>query len=119
LPTASAYGASKAALVNMAESLYPDMKKQGIALSLVMPGFVKTPLTDKNTFPMPFRISAEEAATRIRRGMEKKHFLITFPRRFTTGLRLLRLLPYGLLFPLLAKATASRQGGVQPLGQQE
>lgn len=101
LPTASAYGASKAALINFAEALQLDLKGTGIALSLINPGFVRTPLTDQNSFPMPFLLEAEDAAGRIIQGLEKRHFEIAFPWRFVFGLKLLRLLPYSVYFPLV------------------
>jgi short-subunit dehydrogenase len=100
LPTAAAYGASKAALINMAEAMRPELAERGIVLQLVNPGFVKTPLTDRNDFPMPFLISAETAASEILRGLESERFEIAFPGRFVTLLKLARLLPYGLYFRL-------------------
>lgn len=93
LPRAEAYGASKAAVTYMIEALRLDLKREGIALSLVSPGFVKTPLTDRNDFPMPFRISVEEASDRIRKGLARKSTEIHFPKRFTYVLKLLSLLP--------------------------
>jgi len=100
LPTAAAYGASKAALINKAESLKPELDRYGVHISVVNPGFVKTPLTDRNEFPMPFLIGADDAANRIVRGLRQGRFEIAFPRRFVWGLKVLRCLPYGLYFPL-------------------
>jgi len=105
LPTASAYGASKAALINMTEALKLDCDRHGIKLQLIDPGFVKTPLTDKNSFPMPFLISAERAAGRIEAGLGSDRFEITFPKRFTWMLKLMRILPYRLYFLLTRQAT--------------
>ncbi|GGO79756.1 oxidoreductase [Marinobacterium nitratireducens] len=105
LPTASAYGASKAALINFAEALQPEFRQQGLALSLVNPGFVRTPLTDRNDFPMPFLLEADDAARRIVRGLEKNRFEIAFPWRFVFWLKLMRLLPYRLYFPLVTRMT--------------
>ncbi len=106
LKTASAYGASKAALINMAEALHADLEGYGIDVRLVCPGFVKTPLTDLNTFPMPFMVTAEVAAERIWQGLEKgTSFEITFPRRFAYILKLARMLPYSLYFRLARRAT--------------
>jgi short-subunit dehydrogenase len=105
LPRAGAYGASKAALRYFAESLKLDLQLEGIDVRVVSPGFVKTPLTDKNDFPMPFRISSEQAAQRILKGLESKNFDIAFPKRFTWCLKLLSKLPDRLRFKLLGKAS--------------
>lgn len=105
LPTALVYGATKAALINLAETLYMDLASRGIGVYLINPGFVKTPLTDKNTFEMPALISAGEAARAIVSGFERGRFEIHFPRRFTLWLKLLRLLPYRWYFSLVRKGT--------------
>lgn len=105
LPTSAYYGATKAAQINLAEALKFDLDRFGIKLQLVDPGFVKTPLTDKNEFAMPFLIDVETAAARMARGFEGNSFEITFPRRFTYLMKLLRLLPYRLYFPLVARMT--------------
>ena len=105
LPTSAAYGATKAALINMAESLKFDLDPLGIDLQVVNPGFVETPATAQNAFEMPALVSADVAARRIIEGMAAGGFEITFPRRFTYVLKLLRLLPYALYFPLVRKAT--------------
>ena len=105
LPTALVYGATKAALSNLAETLYLDLAPRGIAVYLINPGFVKTPLTDKNTFKMPALISADEAAREIIAGFARGSFEIHFPRRFTLWLKLLRLLPYRWYFTLVHKGT--------------
>ena len=98
LPTALVYGATKAALINLAETLYLDLKPRGLDVYLVNPGFVKTPLTDKNEFKMPALISAEEAAGHTLRGLERGAFEIDYPKRFTLAMKLLRVLPYWLYF---------------------
>ncbi len=103
LPTAAAYGASKAAVINMCEALRPELAEAGVRLSLVNPGFVKTPLTDKNEFDMPFLIDADRAADRLVDGLESGRFEITFPRRFTWLMKLLRILPYGLFFRITGR----------------
>lgn len=100
LPTAAAYGATKAGLINMCEALKPEMDRNGIGLTLVNPGFVRTPLTDRNEFNMPFLMEPEDAAERLVRGIESGRFEVTFPKRLTWGLKLLRCLPYLLYFPL-------------------
>ncbi|QFY59920.1 SDR family NAD(P)-dependent oxidoreductase [Rhizobium grahamii] len=108
LPTSAAYGATKAALINMAESLKFDLDKMGIRIQVVTPGFVDTPATRKNEFPMPSLISAEEAAAEISAGLKSKRFEITFPKRFTYTLKLLKLVPYGLYFRLINRSTGWR-----------
>ena len=105
LPSASAYGPTKAALINLCESLKPDLDRYGVRISLINPGFVRTPLTDLNPFPMPFLMEADAAARRIVAGLDKGAFEITFPRRFTFMLKLARILPYALYFRLVKRAT--------------
>ena len=103
LPESSAYGASKAALVNLAESLYLDLRKTGIDVKIINPGFVRTPLTDKNTFPMPFLIEAEKAAYIIANGLYGKKFEIRFPALFAGFMGLLRLLPNRIYLTMAGK----------------
>lgn len=98
LPTAAAYGASKAALINMAEALRPELAGHGVILQVVNPGFVKTPMTGQNRFPMPFLVSAEQAAASILRGMRSDRFEITFPLRFAFLMKLVRLVPDRIYF---------------------
>ena len=105
LPKALIYGASKAAVINFTESLYLDLEPKGIGVYLISPGFVRTPLTDRNEFPMPALISAEEAAEEILRGLRKGRFEIHFPRRFTRMLKLLQMLPYRWYFALVHRST--------------
>ena len=105
LPTSAAYGASKAALVNLAESLKLELDRHDVRVALVMPGFVRTPLTDRNPFPMPFLMDVETAAGRTLAGLEGDGFEITFPRRFTWQLKVARMLPYRLYFPLIHRLT--------------
>jgi NAD(P)-dependent dehydrogenase (short-subunit alcohol dehydrogenase family) len=100
LPPASAYGATKAALINLCEALKPELDAAGVRLTLVNPGFIKTPLTDLNDFPMPFLMEVDAAAERLVRGLDSSRFEITFPRRFTWAMKVLRCLPYGLFFLL-------------------
>ena len=104
LPNSSGYGPSKAALTNLTESIYFDFKKHNVKISLVSPGFIKTPLTDKNEFPMPFIRSPEFAADKIFQGMtEKNMFEIHFPLGLTLTLKFLRILPYKLYLFLIDK----------------
>jgi NAD(P)-dependent dehydrogenase (short-subunit alcohol dehydrogenase family) len=100
LPTAAAYGMTKAGLINMAEALRPELAALGIELQVVNPGFVRTPLTDRNRFPMPFLVEAEDAAAAIEWGLARRRFEIAFPRRFVLLMKLLRLLPYPLFFAI-------------------
>ncbi|SES06057.1 SDR family NAD(P)-dependent oxidoreductase [Rhizobium sp. NFR03] len=105
LPTSGAYGATKAALINMAESLKFDLDKQGIRIQVVNPGFVDTPATKENAFPMPALVSPQEAADAIVAGLQASGFEITFPKRFTYVLKFINILPYWLYFPLINAAT--------------
>jgi NAD(P)-dependent dehydrogenase (short-subunit alcohol dehydrogenase family) len=105
LPTAAAYGPSKAALINMAESLKLDCDRLGIKLQLVDPGFVKTPLTDRNDFPMPFLMPVDAAVDALIAGLATRRFEIVFPRRFALILKLLNMLPYDAYFALVRRMT--------------
>ena len=104
LPNSSGYGPSKAALTNLAESLYFDFKKYNVRISLISPGFIKTPLTDKNEFKMPFIKSPEYAAEKIFNGLTKSDaFELHFPKELTLILKFLRILPYKIYLYLIAK----------------
>jgi short-subunit dehydrogenase len=105
LPRAHAYGGSKAALRYFVECLKADIQHKGIDVRLISPGFVKTPLTDKNDFDMPFMISSDDAASRIIKGLNTSTFDIHFPKRFTLILKLFSLLPDSIKFYLLSKIT--------------
>lgn len=100
LPRAEAYGASKAALSHFLESLRLDLHGEGIDVSLIHPGFVKTPLTDRNDFAMPLRIEADQAAEAILQGLARRRLDIHFPRRFTLLVKLMGLLPPALRYRL-------------------
>ncbi len=100
LPNASVYGPSKAALINLAEILYGDLRPRGLDVYLVNPGFVKTRLTDQNRFTMPALVTPEQAAASIWRGVAAGRFEIHFPHRFTRVMKLLRLMPYRWRFYL-------------------
>lgn len=110
LPFASAYGASKAALTNMCEALKPELQALGIDMTVIHPGFVKTPLTDRNEFPMPFLMESDEAARRIADGLELRKFEITFPRRFAWMLKVARCLPYAVYFAATRRLVRAEQG---------
>ena len=104
LPAASGYCASKSALTSLAESLYFDFKRYNVRISLVSPGFIKTPMTDKNKFPMPMIKSAEFAAEKMFIGLTKKNvFEIHFPIAFTIVMKLLKIMPNWLYFLLVKK----------------
>ena len=105
LPKALVYGPTKAALINLTESLYLDLHPRGIAVYQINPGFVDTPLTASNDFKMPALMTADAAALALVDGLQRGQFHIHFPRRFTNWLRLARLLPYGLYFALVRKVT--------------
>ena len=100
LPNSLAYGPTKAALINLAETLYLDLHSQGVGVSLINPGFVETPLTAQNDFKMPALISPVQAAQAILQGWARGQFEIHFPKRFTFWLKLLRCLPYPVYFAL-------------------
>lgn len=100
LPKSLAYGPTKAALINLAECLYTDLRPRGIGVSLINPGFVETPLTAQNTFPMPALVTPELAARRILQGWARGAFEIHFPKRFTVWMKLLQWLPYRAFFAL-------------------
>jgi short-subunit dehydrogenase len=105
LPLALIYGPTKAALINLCESLYLDLHPRGLSVYLINPGFVATPLTAENEFAMPALISASTAASELLHEIEAGEFHIHFPKRFTNWLRLLRLLPYRWYFWLIHKFT--------------
>lgn len=105
LPKALVYGASKAALINLTESLYLDLHPRGIDVYQINPGFVDTPLTAGNDFKMPALMTAHDAAAAMVRGIEQGQFHIHFPKRFTNSMRLARLLPYRAYFWLINKVT--------------
>jgi NAD(P)-dependent dehydrogenase (short-subunit alcohol dehydrogenase family) len=101
LPKAAAYGPSKAALINLAESLKPDLDVRGITVSVINPGFVETPLTAQNDFSMPFLMQAPEAARLSIEGLLNRRFEIAYPLRFVIIMKLARLIPYVIFFRLI------------------
>ena len=104
LPKSLAYGPTKAALINLAETLFLDLRPQGVGVSVVNPGFVDTPLTRQNDFAMPALLSPQQAAQAMLRGWARGDFELHFPRRFTLWLKLLRVLPYRWYFALVHRA---------------
>jgi short-subunit dehydrogenase len=107
LPNASVYGPTKAALINLAELLYVDLRPRGLSVYLINPGFVQTPLTAKNEFTMPALQTPQAAAQAIRHGISAGRFEIHFPRRFTLALKFVKWLPYRLRFPLISRVVRS------------
>jgi short-subunit dehydrogenase len=106
LPNSTGYGPSKSALNNLAESLHFDFKRSNVRVCLVSPGFIKTPMTDKNDFKMPFLKTTEYAAEKIYDGlMNKNVFEIHFPKSLTLILKILSFLPSKIYFSLIGKMT--------------
>jgi len=105
LPTSLVYGATNAALINLAETLYLDLAPRGVAVHVINPGFVKTPLTDLNPFEMPALIDSDTAARDILAGVARGEFETHFPKRFTRFLQCLNRLPYRWYFPLIHRLT--------------
>jgi len=103
LPNAAAYGSSKAALIHLAESVRPELERKGLVLSLINPGFVKTPMTEHNDFPMPFLMETEDAARKMIEGLKAQKFEIAFPWQLVWILKLLNLLPYRVYHYLIRK----------------
>lgn len=105
LPRAIVYGATKAALQNLTETMYLELAPKGVSVYLISPGFVKTPMTQGNDFDMPGLMTPEQAAQAILQGIAKGRFEIRFPRGFANVLRLISQLPYRIRFALLHRAT--------------
>ena len=103
LPNSLAYGPTKAALINLAETLYLDLHGKGLGVTIINPGFVQTPLTASNKFVMPALLTPEQAAQAILRGWARGAFEIHFPKRFTLWLKALRLMPNRLFFQLVGR----------------
>ena len=106
LPNTTGYGPSKSALISLAESLYFDFERFNVRVCLVSPGFIKTPMTDKNDFKMPFLKTPEFAADKIYDGLvNKKNFEIHFPKELTLTLKFFKILPSKIYFYLVKKLT--------------
>ena len=105
LPAAGAYCSSKSALSTFAESLYFDMKRHNVRVSLISPGFIKTPMTDQNEFKMPMIQSADFAANKIYDGLIKSNsFEIHFPKTFSYIMKIIKILPNWIYLGLIEKA---------------
>ena len=102
LPQAAAYAPSKAAVISLAEALRLELHRRGLVVQLVNPGFVETPMTAKNDFPMPYILEPGDAADRILKGLERTRFEIAFPWQLVTGLKVMAALPYSLYFRVAA-----------------
>jgi NAD(P)-dependent dehydrogenase (short-subunit alcohol dehydrogenase family) len=105
LPQALVYGPTKAAMINLAESLYFDLRPAGVGIYLVSPGYVDTPATAGNQYTMPALISASQAASETLDGIAAGRFEVHYPKRFTRFLKFARLLPYRLYFALVRRVT--------------
>ena len=103
MPNAAAYAPTKAALINLSECLRPQLNKMGVTLSLINPGFVETPMTSVNKFPMPFLMKPDEAAKVIVKGLKKRKYEIAFPLRLVLMLKFARAMPNELYFWLIRK----------------
>lgn len=96
LPGGGVYGATKSALITLCEALRPQLEREGVVLQIINPGFVDTPMTRTNDFPMPFLIKEDEAADAIIKGLESKRFEIVFPWKMKVAMKLLAAMPYAL-----------------------
>ena len=103
LPNAGIYGITKSALTFLAESMYLELLQTKIKVQVVHPGFIKTPMTDKNAFPMPFLMTSENAARRIYKKLLSSDFEIYFPKRLIIPMKILSILPYKFYFFIMSK----------------
>ncbi len=94
LPLATAYSPSKAALISLAQSLQHELTSVNVKVTVINPGYIETPMTRVNTFPMPYIMPAGEAADRILRGLAKGKFEIAFPWQLVWPLKFFRALPH-------------------------
>lgn len=107
----AAYSPTKAALISLCEALYPSLTRKGVKLSVINPGFVKTPMTDVNTFPMPFIVPVEEAVQTIADGLARGKYEIVFPWRMALMMKALRIMPNRMFFWLISRAADGAGGG--------
>ena len=103
LPNSGIYGITKSGLTFLAETLRLELSKSKIKIQVIHPGFIKTPMTDKNNFPMPFLMSAKMAAQKIYKGLLSSRFEIYFPKRLIIPMKIMQLLPYNIYFFLMNK----------------
>ena len=108
LPRAAVYGPTKVVLINLAESLKPELEADGVAVTVINPGFVKTPLTAQNDFEMPYLMEVEEAARLTIAGLAAGKFEVAYPAPFVRILKFARLLPYRLYFALIRRFVLKR-----------
>jgi short-subunit dehydrogenase len=106
LPMAAAYAPSKAAVISLAEVLRSELSRHGIVVSLVNPGFVETPMTSVNAFPMPFILKADDAADRIYAGLVRGRFEIAFPWQLVAMMKALRVMPNAMFLRIAARMAA-------------
>lgn len=110
MPMNVAYGTTKAGLISLAESLKFDLDQVGVMTNVICPGFVRTPMTDSNRFPMPFLIDSDEAARLIARGLRRGRFEIVFPPQMAVTMKVAQALPYALFFAAVAAITKQSGG---------
>lgn len=103
LPNSQPYSLTKAAIMNLAQTLKTEAERYNVDIKLISPGFVRTPLTDKNDFQMPMIVEPEYAAKAIADGLTSKAFEIHFPKKFTWVVKILSMLPYGMYFTISRK----------------
>ena len=108
IPSAEGYGATKAALLNLAESMRADLAPTGVQVQWVSPGFVRTELTDANDFPMPFMIEADEAAAIIADNLGSGRPEVVFPLPMAVSMKLLRLVPQRLWTHIWSRQSSLR-----------
>lgn len=115
LPRSAAYSSTKAALINLLETMRTELAPKKVTVRMIAPGFVKSELTDKNDFPMPFLMETDDAARRIVDGLTRSdRFEIAFPKRMVWLMKTIRLLPYPLFFWLTAKMLPAEKKNTAP-----
>jgi short-subunit dehydrogenase len=111
IPGSLAYGASKSAVIHLAEGVKLTYEPEGLTIQIVNPGFVRTAMTAENDYAMPFMLEVDDAAQRIVEGLRRGGFEITFPRRLAYLLKVANLLPNALFFPLMARVARRTKPG--------